>query len=366
MNQEQLHAFLTLQRIPNLGDTSIKRLINRFETPRKVLDQKKQVLLDVDGIGAHKLKEFYNKNHALEAEKELRFIEQNNISYSSYLDPEYPERLKHCIDGPILLFKRGTSNYEAKRVISIVGTRKVTTYGIEFIKRFIEDLAPLNPLIVSGFAYGVDINAHRAALDCGLETHAVLAHGLNQIYPKIHQKYVKSLESQGAFITDFWSSDNFDRTNFLRRNRIIAGISEATVVIESADKGGSLVTADIANSYNRDVFAVPGRPDDLQSLGCNNLIKTQQAQLITCAADLIYMLNWNIENTFKPVQKQLFVSLNAEEESVFNFLEKKGKEQLDLIALNCNMPTFKIASILLNMELKGVVRPLPGKQFELA
>ncbi|MGO4912462.1 DNA-processing protein DprA [Leeuwenhoekiella sp. W20_SRS_FM14] len=366
MTQDQLHAFLILQRIPNLGDTSIKRLINQFETPQNVLAQKKATLLDIDGIGEHKLKDFYNKEHAIEAEKELKFIETNNIEYSCFLDAEYPERLRHCIDGPILLFKRGNSDYANPKMISIVGTRKVTSYGMEFIKRFIEDLAPLKPVIVSGFAYGVDITAHRAALDNGLETIAVLAHGLNQIYPKVHHKYAKSLEAQGAFITDFWSSDNFDRTNFLRRNRIIAGISEATVVIESADKGGSLVTADIANSYNRDVFAVPGRPDDLQSLGCNNLIKSQQAQLITSAADLIYMLNWSVKDSFKPVQKQLFIELDVEEKAIFNYLTNQGKEQLDLIALNCKMPTFKVAGILLNMELKGVIRPLPGKQFELA
>lgn len=366
MTQEQLHAFLILQRIPNLGDTSIKRLLNRFETPQNVLAQKKRILLDVDGIGEHRLKDFFNKEHAVEAEKELKFIEENAIEYSCYLDRDYPERLKHCIDGPVLVFKRGKAKYDNPKIISVVGTRKVTSYGIEFIKKFIEELAPLNPVIVSGFAYGVDITAHKAALEFGLETIAVLAHGLNQIYPKIHHKYVNAVEAQGAFITDFWSSDSFDRTNFLRRNRIIAGISEATVVIESAEKGGSLVTADIANSYDRDVFAVPGRAEDPQSLGCNNLIKTQKAQLITSAADLVYMLNWNVDNILKPVQKQLFVELNEDEKTIFNYLSENGKEQLDFIALNCKMPTFKIAGILLNMELKGVVRPLPGKQFELA
>ena len=365
MTEEELHAYLTLQHIPNLGDTTIKRLVNRFETPQNVLQQSKRVLLKVDGIGEYKLKEFFNKEHALEAEKELEFIDANKIEYSCFKDAHYPDRLKHCIDGPVLLFKRGKSNYNNPKVLSIVGTRKVTNHAIDFIKKFIEDLAPLNPLIVSGFAYGVDIAAHRAALDNGLDTLAVVAHGLNQIYPKVHAKYAKAVESHGAFITDFWSTDIFDRTNFLRRNRIIAGISEATVVIESAEKGGSLVTADIAHSYNRDVFAVPGRPGDSQSLGCNNLIKTQKAQLITSAADLIYLLNWQVDEVFKPVQKQLFVELTDDEKLVWKFLSDTGKEQLDLIALNCKMPTFKVASLLLNMELKGIIRPLPGKQFEL-
>ena len=365
MEEEELLAYLTLQRIPKLGDTSIKRLIARFESAQNLLSQKMESLLKLDGIGTLKLKEFFEKEHRLAAEEELKFIQDNKIHCCGYLESEYPERLKHCIDGPILLFKRGSKDYTHQRMISIVGTRKVTSHGIDFIKQFVEDLAPLNPLIVSGFAYGVDITAHRAALDNGLDTIAVLAHGLNQIYPKVHAKYVKAVEAQGAFITDFWSSDVFDRTNFLRRNRIIAGMSEATVVIESAEKGGSLVTADIAHSYNRDVFAVPGRPGDAQSLGCNNLIKTQKAQLITSAADLIYLLNWQFEEDLKPVQKQLFVELSSEEKLIWNYLSDAGKEQLDLIALHCKMPTFKVASILLNMELKGVVRPLPGKQFEL-
>ncbi len=365
MTQDELHALLTLQHIPNLGDTSIKRLINRFESAENVLRQKKEKLLKIDGIGEIRLRGFFDKSHRQAAELELRFMENQQISCCSFVEKEYPERLKHCVDGPILIFKRGDAGYDNKRILAIVGTRKVTNHGLQFIRKFIEDLAPLQPLIVSGFAYGVDIAAHIAALDNGLDTLAVLAHGLNQIYPKVHAKYQKSVERQGAFITDFWSTDTFDRTNFLRRNRIIAGIAEATLVIESAEKGGSLVTAEIANSYNRDVFAVPGRPEDIQSVGCNNLIKTQKAQLITSAADLVYHLNWQPEEVFKPVQKQLFVELTDEERSIWHLLSKNGKEELDLIALNCGMPTFKTASLLLNMELKGVVRPLPGKLFEL-
>ena len=198
-----------------------------------------------------------------------------------------------------------------------------------------------------------------------MQTIGCLAHGLNQIYPKVHSKYVDQIESNGGFYTDFWSTHAFERTNFLKRNRIIAGLSEATIVIESAEKGGSLVTADIANSYNREVFAVPGRPSDHQSSGCNNLIKKQEAHLLSSAADLIYMLNWQVEEKINPVQKQLFVELEGEEQLLFEYLQNKGKDQLDLIALNCNIPTFKAASLLLNMELKGVIRPLPGKLFEL-
>ena len=225
-------------------------------------------------------------------------------------------------------------------------------------------MAPLNPVIVSGFAYGVDIVAHQAALENNLQTIGVVAHGLNQIYPKAHKKYVARIEENGGFITEFWSSSNPDKENFVRRNRIVAGISEATIVIESAEKGGSLITANMANEYNRDVFAVPGRTSDRYSQGCNNLIKTQKANLLTSAADLIYILNWDLETVAKPIQKQLFIALDDNEQKIYDFLQQTGKELLDTIALECDFPIFKISGILLNMELKGVIRPLPGKLFE--
>jgi DNA processing protein len=200
----------------------------------------------------------------------------------------------------------------------------------------------------------------------GLQTIACLAHGFNQIYPKVHKKYVQKVEENGGFITEFWSSDDFDRNNFLKRNRIIAGLSQATIVIESATKGGSLVTADIANSYNREVFALPGRATDSHSQGCNNLIKTQQAHLFTSAADLIYMLGWELdEPKAKSQQTQLFVELTDEEKVIWNYLKEKDKELLDSISLNCKLPTYKVATLLLNLELKGLVRPLPGKLFQL-
>jgi DNA processing protein len=217
---------------------------------------------------------------------------------------------------------------------------------------------------VSGFAYGVDIVAHQAALEHNLQTIGVLAHGLNQIYPKTHKKYVSKIEENGGFMTEFWSTSNPEKENFVKRNRIVAGISEATIVIESADKGGSLITAYMANDYNRDVFAVPGRTSDKYSQGCNNLIKTQKANLLSSAADVLYILNWDIEKKAKPVQKQLFVSLELDEQKVYEYLQKNGKEMLDTIALQCDFPIYRISGILLNMELKGVVRPLPGKLFE--
>jgi DNA processing protein len=365
MSSEELQYVLALQHISNLGDTTAKKLIGHFGSAKNVFQQKKQDLLKIDGIGTYRLRDFSISTHLKAAEEELKFIEENNIKVLYFRDADYPDKLKHCIDGPVLLFQTGNINLKNQKIISVVGTRKITQSGIAFCEKLIEDLSVLNPIIVSGFAYGVDITAQKAAVANNLQTIGCLAHGLNQIYPKVHKKYVASIEENGGFFTDFWSSDEFDRNNFLKRNRIIAGLSEATVVIESAEKGGSLVTADIANSYNREVFAVPGRPSDKLSKGCNNLIKSQNAHLLNSAADLVYMLNWQPEKETKPVQKQLFIELEEEEKKVFGFLTKEGKAQLDSIALNCNFPTFKTAGILINMELKGVIRPLPGKLFEL-
>ncbi|UZH56592.1 DNA-protecting protein DprA [Salinimicrobium tongyeongense] len=364
MKVSDLQYVLALQHVPNLGDVSAKKLIRHTGSAEAVFKEKKSVLLKIGGIGNTKLSYLFSSENLKAAEKELEFILKNSIKTLYYEHSDYPEKLKHCTDGPILLFQRGNIQLINRKIISVVGTRKATPHGINFCEQLLEELAPLDPVIVSGFAYGIDIAAQRAALKHKLQTIGCLAHGLNQMYPGLHQKYVAEVERNGGFLTDFWSTDTFDRNNFLKRNRIIAGMCEATIVIESAEKGGSLVTADIANSYNREVFAVPGRPGDLQSKGCNMLIKSQQAHVLTSAVDLVYMLNWRSQTPVKPVQKQLFVELEEEEQALYGYLKDKGKEQLDLIALNCSIPTFKAATLLLNMELKGVVRPLPGKLFE--
>ncbi|MDI1254764.1 MAG: DNA-processing protein DprA [Flavobacterium sp.] len=364
MRHSDLFYLLALQKVEGVGDIVAKKLLSQCGTAEEIFKTKASKLISVDGIGSVLLKNLRDKSIFAKAEEELKFIENNNISISFFQDEDYPERLKHCVDGPILLFASGNIDIKKRKVISIVGTRQITAYGTAFCKEFIADLAPLNPIIVSGFAYGVDIVAHQAAMENNLQTIGVVAHGLNQIYPKSHKKFVAKMEQNGGFLTEFWSSSNPEKENFVRRNRIVAGISEATIVIESADKGGSLITANIASDYNRDVFAVPGRANDKYSQGCNNLIKQQKASLLTSAADLIYMLNWDLETATKPVQKQLFVVLDADEQKIYDFLQKNGKELLDIIALQCDFPIFKIAATLLNMELKGAVRPLPGKLFE--
>ncbi len=366
MTDTDLLYVLALQNVSKIGDITAKKLINHCGSAEGVLKEKPNKLLKIDGIGHAMISDLYGAHHLRAAEDELKFITHKKIKYHYFTDNDYPERLKHCIDGPVLLFQSGNITLKNQRIISIVGARKITTQGIANCERLIETLAIYNPIIISGFAYGTDITAQKAALKHNLQTIGCLAHGLNQIYPKAHKKYVSAIENYGGFFTDFWSSSDFNRKNFLKRNRIIAGLSEATIVVESAQKGGSLVTADIASSYNREVFAIPGRITDAQSIGCNNLIKYQKAHLLSQPEDVPYILNWQLKQDKKPIQKTLFVTLDPEETLIFNYLKDNGKTLLDYIALNCNLPTYKVASILLNLELKGVVNPLAGKQFEVS
>ncbi len=366
MSETNLLYTLALQHVPKIGGITAKKLISHCGSAEAVFKEKKQNLLKIDGIGSIVLGELFETYHIEEAEKELKFLKNNDIKSLLFTDDDYPDKLKHCIDGPIILFSSGNIDLKQQRIISIVGTRKITTSGIAFCNKLVEELSAFDPVIVSGFAYGTDITAQKAAMKHNLQTIGCLAHGLNQVYPKVHKKYVVDVEKHGGFLTEFWSTSNPERENFLKRNRVIAGLSEATIVVESAEKGGSLVTADIANSYNREVFAVPGRTTDSQSVGCNNLIKYQKAQLLSNPLDVALMLNWQLEDDVKPaIQKKLFVELNDEEKVIYNYLKENDKQVLDVIAINCHIPTYKAASVLLGMELKGVIRPLPGKLFEV-
>jgi DNA processing protein len=366
VKNSDLLYYLILQSADGIGDINAKKLISRCGSAQAVIEEKSSNLEKIHGIGSYTIKDLKNKTLINNAERELDFINNNNIETLTFLDETYPKNLKHCVDGPILLFQKGKVNLEEKRIISIVGTRMITNYGKSFLEEFFSELQKYNPVIISGLAYGIDIFAHQQAIKYNLQSLAVLAHGLDTIYPKRHIKEVREMQGNGGLLTEYWSKTNPDRENFVKRNRIVAGLSEATIVIESASKGGSLITAGIANSYNRDVFAVPGRTSDEYSKGCNHLIKTNQAALINTVKDLAYLLNWDIqeEKHRKPIQKQLFVELDENEKTIYNFLLKEGKQNLDLIALNCNYPIHKTATLLLNLELKGVTKPLPGKLYE--
>lgn len=361
----ELFYLLALIRTEGVGDISARKLLNHFGSAQNIFTASAKELA-IAKINKTSAGHILSKSSFDKAEKEVLFIEKEKIKTCFYQDEDYPEKLKHCADAPVLLFSSGDTNVNNRKVLSIVGTRQITNYGSSFCKKLIEDLAGINPVIVSGFALGVDICAHLSALENNLQTVGVLAHGLNSTYPPSHKKHVKKMEENGGFITEFWSDSIPDKENFVRRNRIVAGISDATIVIESAAKGGSLITAHLANDYSREVFAVPGKTTDKYSQGCNNLIKTQRANLLTSADDLLYMLNWDLKTKkTKTIQKELFISLNENEQKIYDYLLKNQKELLDIIAKECNIPVFKTTSALFDLELKGIIRPLPGKMFEL-
>ena len=272
MKDEQLLAILRLQATKNIGDITAKKLISACGSPEQIFKESLSNLLKIQGISNYAVEHIFDRKTYKKAEEELLFLKRSKYNYHYFFNDNYPYNLKYCFDAPILIFTDGNISLNTKRIISIVGTRTITNYGRNFCNKIIKELTPYQPIIVSGFAYGVDICAHKAAIDNKLQNIAVLAHGLGKIYPKAHKRYVQEINSNGGFITDFWHEESPMRENFLKRNRIVAGISIATIVIESGKKGGALVTADIANSYNRDVFAVPGRTNDEYSKGCNNLI----------------------------------------------------------------------------------------------
>ncbi len=365
--ENELLALLRLQCIPNIGDQTAKKLIAHCGEASLVFQDRKAHLIKLEGIGTRTIEGLFNTQYQKAALRELRFIKDNRLKWISFQDEAYPKYLKHCRDGPILLFTRGNFDLTNRRIISVVGTRSSTPYGNAFCEAFIEALAPLHPVIVSGYAYGIDIQVHRAAIKYGLPTLAILAHGLNRLYPTAHSRYANELMQNGGFVTEFWSSSKPDRENFLKRNRIIAGISEATVLVESGERGGGLITADMAHGYNRDVFAVPGRIGDPYSQGCNNLIKVQKAHMLTSVADLIYILGWELHpQNNKPRQQELFTTLDPSEQGIYSFLEANGKQLLDDIALSCSFPVSQTATLLFNMEMKGCIRSLPGKFYEIA
>lgn len=364
---EQLLYHIAITSIPNIGDVTAKKLIAYCGSSEQVFKENKLVLEKIPGIGpSNANKIIQHKTEALAiAEEELKFIDKNEILPLFYLNSNYPKRLLHCEDGPVLLYAKGNVDYNNQKVISIVGTRKATDYGKDFCEQLIKDLAPHNPLIVSGLAYGVDVCAHKAAVKNNLSTVGVLAHGLDRLYPAQHKGVAKQMLEKGGLLSDFKSGTRPDRENFPKRNRIVAGVSDLTVVIESSKKGGSLITAYLANDYNRDVFALPGRLGDSQSEGCNNLIKTHKAALIQSAKDIEYVMGWESQKKMEHAQTQLFVELTPDQKTIVNILSKKDKIGVDELSLLAKMPMSKTTSLLLNLEFEGLIKSLPGKMYKL-
>lgn len=359
--------YLALQAAEGIGSRGARQLLEHFGNPRELLMAKAERLLKVRGLGPQRVRALKSKEILVRAESEWLRAEKAGIRMVSLADREYPERLRDCPDAPLVLFVRGGLRLNGRRVISIVGTRKMTEQGEGFLHRFFKGLQRYDPVVVSGMAYGVDVCAHRLSLKHGLETIGVMAHGMDRIYPRAHYRTGLKMIEQGALLSEFWMGTAPERENFVKRNRIIAGISEATIVVESSEKGGSLITADLANSYDREVFAVPGRTGDPFSKGCNQLIKTNRAVMLTEAADLEYMLNW------KPLRREsaedepcISALSDPGEQRVCRHLKSKGRQHSDQIARECGMHVKELHPILLKLEIAGLIRGLSGKHYEFS
>ncbi len=368
VSDEHLQYKIALSLIPKVGPIIAKRLIAYTGSPKAVFEQNKQALLKIPNVGDQMANKIISKECLKKAEEEIKFIEKYNIRTHFFTDDNYPERLKNCEDSPVIFYSKGNVDFSKVKTLSIVGTRKPTEEGLELCKKLVKDLAQSNDklLIVSGLAYGIDICAHTAALEAGLKTVAILGHGLNTVYPSIHRKIAEKIVSEGALITEFKSNTKAIAGNFISRNRIIAGISDATVIVESGEKGGALITADIANSYNRDVFAFPGRVSDKYSKGCNQLIKSNKASLIESATDLEYLMGWEVQKIKqKTIQRKMFQELDEKEKEVLNFLKSYESIPIDHICQKMQQSTSQVSPILLELEFKGLVKSLPGKHYKI-
>lgn len=370
MDRKELSALIALHHIPGIGSITAKRLVesagsalsifeHRNELPSLIPHVQPTLIAALDCPAAHH-----------RAEQELEFIDKHHICCLGYHDEDYPSRLRECDDAPILLYYRGATTLNPPRTLSIVGTRKCTDYGRDLCERFIRDLAELCPdiLIISGLAYGIDVCAHRAAIKYGVPTVGVLAHGLDRIYPSVHRNTAAQMLGKGGLLTEYESFTEPIRQNFLQRNRIVAGMADATLIVESAAKGGALVTASIANSYGRDCFTFPGRIDDTASAGCHRLIRNHQAALITSATDFVEAMMWDSpkKEGLKPIQRELFPDLNDEEKRIVERLKLHPDGiHINTLVVDVDIPINRLSATLFELELKGIVRPLAGSSYKL-
>ena len=370
MIHETLKYKIGITLIKGIGCNLAKNLIAYVGSVEGVFREKQQNLAKIPGIGEVLSNEIVSQDVLKRAELEIEFILKNKIKTYYYADRDYPYRLKECADSPIMLYSKGNCDLNNSKFIGIVGTRNATETGKENCKKLIADLAAAQPniIIVSGLAYGVDICAHKAALDAGLATIGVVGHGLDRIYPAAHRPTAVKMIETGCLLTEYLSMTNPDRPNFVQRNRIIAGMCDATVVVESAARGGALITAEVANDYSRDVFAFPGRVDDEWSAGCNALIKNNKASLIESADDILRFMNWEKQSATatQNVQTTLFLDLLDEEQEIVTILRQYSEGiQVNELAVLLAKPFSKISSLLLEMEFKGIVKCLPGSIYRI-
>lgn len=356
---------IAITKIPKVGNIHAKNLISFCGGVAAVFETSKKALLKIPGIGAGVADAIIKQDVLKIAEQELNFIEKHQVQTYFYLDKNYPNRLKHYPDCPIMLFGKGNMDFNHPRNVAIVGTRKPTPRGKLICEELVEGLQDYGVQIVSGLAYGIDIAAHRKCVQLGMPTIGIMGSGLSQIYPAIHYVTAMEMLENGGLLTEFTSELGPDYHHFPLRNRIIAGLSDALIVVETANKGGSMISAKIANAYNKDVFAVPGRMNDKTSAGCNHLIKIHKANLIESAKDVSYIMRWDKLDQQKNVQKQFFVELTPQEQAIVKVLENTDSKGIDQLSYDTQLHPSEMAGILLELEFKGMIQPLPGKRYML-
>lgn len=372
-DQETLYM-MALAQVPSVSQTNLHLLIDELGTATAIYENRKSLKELLPAASQKTLDALASiDNHLKRAEEELQFCKEGKIQCLGINDNNYPQRLKDCNDAPILLYYRGSANLNTQHIVSMVGTRQITAYGKDLCRTFVRDLKRLCPdtLVVSGLAYGVDIHCHKAALEEGLDTVGVLAHGMDQIYPRMHRDTAKQMLTQGGLLTEYLSATSIDKRNFVQRNRIVAGLADAIIVVESATKGGSLITADIALSYNRQVWAYPGRITDTYSAGCNKLITSNKASLLLDAEDFCLSMGWTDDIRRRQklsdgIQQELFSNFSAEERRIVEALAKADSKQINVLSVETNIPIGQLSSLLFTLEMKGAVQMLVGGKYKIA
>ena len=372
MNQETFYA-MALTRLTNFNFQQALELYKAAGSAQNLYEHRNEIGDLIEEPTPRLIEALKDWGDAMKrAEAEVKYMEEHKIRAYTLLDDDYPQRLLECADAPLVLYYIGNADLNQTKIISIVGTRQITTYGKDLCRKFIRELHEMCPqvLVVSGLAYGVDICAHRESLANGYNTLAVLAHGLDQIYPYHHRDTAAKMVEHGGLLTEFMTQTNADKANFVRRNRIVAGCSDATIVVESAAKGGSLITAEIAQSYDRAVFAFPGNIGQPFSEGCNNLIRDNAAGLISNAEDFVKAMGWQNDAIRRQaladgIERQLFPELSPEEQKIVSLLQQTNDLQLNIISVKTGIAIHQITALLFQLEMKGVVKPLAGGMYHL-
>lgn len=365
MNLDLIQQQIAVSLLQGIGPVRARQLLSKVPDISCLFQYSIKELADTTGVSRKLLQQMNRELAMSRAEKEISFIERNKIQTYFFTEENYPRRLRQCEDAPILLYGKGNMALNPPMTVAIVGTRKATEYGKQTCEELIQNFAGKDILVVSGLAYGIDICVHQLCLKHNIPTVGVLGHGLDRLYPQAHKNAARRMLENGGLLTEFLSGTLPDRENFPMRNRIVAGMCDATIVVESKNKGGSLITAELANDYSRDVFAVPGNIGQQFSEGCNQLISQSKAHLFMNPAHFLKWMSWNDEKKVKTVQRELFQELNDEERVMVNILQSEGQQNMDSLASKSDTPISKTSVLLLQLEMSGWVKALPGQKYAL-